>query len=459
MKAHKIQSKAFALATLRSEKVRVIGLIIVSFALALILVIRAWVGSSNDRYWIYGNQLLLACFIGYEALMLYLVRHCSRQKCDLPSWSQHANVLIETSFPTIAILVMTASSAVGPYRVLSAPVILIYFFFIILSALRLNPVLCLFTGLTATVGYLVATGYTYWKYPLADSEAQVFGLPVYLTYAAIFLIAGCVAAAVAGQIRKHVVVAIQEAETRQRLERDLEIARQIQQGLLPSSSPKLQGYEIAGWSKPAEQTGGDYYDWLVLPNGRIGITLADVSGHGIGPALVTANCHAYVHAMLPGAENLGQVMQCMNELLAEDLPSNLFVTLAMGTLDVAEDQLRLLSAGHGPLLVYKADEHQVLDFIAHGIPLGVVAATPYGPAQKIDLNPGDMIILLTDGFYEWTNATGEQFGLDRLKTSILVHNDLGSDAFIQALYKDVMSFAADRPQQDDLTAVVLKRMS
>ncbi len=459
MSPHKIQSKAFALATLRSEKVRIIGLIIVSFVLALVLVIRAWVGSSDDRYWIYRNQLLLACFIGYEALMLYLVKRCSCQKCDVPAWSQYANVFIETSFPTIAILIMTASSAVGPFRALSAPVILVYFFFIILSALRLNPILCFLTGFTATVGYLAATAYTYWTYPLADSQAQIFGLPVYLTYAAIFLIAGCVAAAVAGQIRKHVVVAIQEGETRQRLERDLEIARQIQQGLLPSSSPKIQNYEIGGWSKPAEQTGGDYYDWLELPNGQIGITLADVSGHGIGPALVTANCHAYVHSMLPGEEDLGQVMQRINELLVEDLPPNLFVTLAMGSMDVAENQLQLLSAGHGPLLVYKANEHQVLDFKAHGIPLGLAASTSYGPAQKINLNPGDMVILLTDGFYEWTNAAVEQFGLDRLKTSILAYHDLAPDAFIQALYKDVILFAADMPQQDDLTAVILKRTS
>ena len=404
------------------------------------------------------DQLVLACFVGYEALMLYLVRHCSSHRCDIPSWSQHANVVIETSFPTIGILIMTTSSAVGPYRALSAPVILVYFFFIILSALRLNPVLCFLTGSTATVGYLAATGYTYWMYPLTDSGAQVLGLPVYLTYAAIFLIAGCVAAAVAGQVRKHVMVAIQEGETRQRLERDLEIARSIQQGLLPSSLPEIQGYEIAGWSKPAEQTGGDYYDWLPLPNGRIGITLADVSGHGIGPALVTANCHAYVHSMLPGAERLGQVMECINELLVKDLPPNLFVTLAIGSVDAAEHQLRLLSAGHGPLLVYRASEHQVFDFKAHGIPLGVIAAIPYGPAQEINLNPGDMIILLTDGFYEWTNGAGEQFGLDRLKSSIRAYHDLSPAAFIQALYKDVVSFVAGTRQQDDLTAMAVKRI-
>ena len=457
MRPNKIQSKAFTLATLGSERIRIIGLIIMSFVFALILVVRGWVGSSDERYLVYSGELLLACFIGYEALMLCLVKRCTSKQCDIPSWSQHANVLIETSLPTIGIFIMTESTALGPYWSLSAPAIMMYFLFIILSALRLRPFLCLLTGLTATVGYLAITGYTYWTYPLADPEAQVFGLPVYLTYAAMFLIAGCVAAAVAGQIRKHVVVAIAEAETRQRLERDLEIARSIQQGLLPSSSPKIQGYEIAGWSKPAEQTGGDYYDWLELPNGRVGITLADVTGHGIGPALVTANCHAYVHSMLPGSDELGQVMQCMNELLVEDLPSNLFVTLVIASIDTTQDQLQLLSAGHGPLLVYKADEHQVLDFKAHGIPLGLAASTSYGPAQKIDLSPGDIIILLTDGFYEWTNAAAEQFGLDRLKSSILTYHDLAPDAFIQALYKDVISFAGDMPQQDDLTAVVLKR--
>ncbi len=457
MKFHKIQSKAFTLATLNSERIRIIGLIVMSLAFVLILVIRGLIGSSDEKYLVYSGELLLACFVGYEALMLYFLRRCTFKQCNIPSWSQYANVLIETSLPTVGIFIMTESTALGPYWSLSAPAIMMYFLFIILSALRLNPVLCLLTGFTATIGYLTVTAYTYWTYPLPDSQTQVFGLPVYLTYAAMFLIAGCVAAAVAGQIRKHVVVAILEAQTRQRLERDLEIARSIQQGLLPSSPPKIQGYEIAGWNRPAEQTGGDYYDWLELPNGRFAITLADVTGHGIGPALVTANCHAYIHAMLPTADDLGQVMQSMNELLVEDLPSNLFVTLAMGSMDLAQNQFRLLSAGHGPLLVYKADEHQVLDFKAHGIPLGMIASTSYGPAQKIDLNPGDMIILLTDGFYEWANQTNEQFGLDRLKTSILAHHDLAPDAFIQALYKDVIAFADDTPQQDDLTAVVLKR--
>ena len=458
MISKKVRSQAFALAVLRSEKIRVIGLIVVGLAIGLILLIRAWFGSADDWQWIYRNLLLLACFVGYEVLMFCLLSHFAACHRDIPSLFQHVNVLVETSFPTIAILIMTASTAVGPYRALSAPAILVYFFFIILSALRLTPVLCFFTGFTATVGYLAATGYTYWKHPLPDAQAQAFGLPVYVTYAALFFIAGGVAAAVARQIRQHVLVAIREAETRQRLERDLQIARQIQRGLLPSSSPQLQGYEIAGWSQPAEQTGGDYYDWLVLPNGRIGITLADVTGHGIGPALVTANCHAYVHSMLPGADELGHVMQSINELLVADLPTNLFVTLAMGSIDMAQNQLHLLSAGHGPLLVYRAHERQLLEFRAHGIPLGLAASTPYGPAQKIDLHPGDMIILLTDGFYEWVNAAGDQFGLDRLRDSILTHADLKSDAFIQALYNDVTSFAPNTPQQDDLTALVLKRM-
>ncbi len=305
MRPHNIHSKAFTLATLDSERIRIIGLIVVSFVFVLILFIRGLVGNSDERHLVYSGQLLFACFIGYEALMLCLVKRCTNKQCYIPSWSQYANVLIETSLPTIGIFIMIKSPAMGAYWSLSAPTILIYFVFIILSALHLNPVLCLLTGSVATIGYLTATAYTYWTYPVADSDVQVFGLPVYLTYAAIFLIAGGIAAAVAGQIRKHVVVAIREAETRQRLERDLEIARSIQQGLLPHSSPNIPGYEIAGWNKPAEQTGGDYYDWMELPNGRIGITLADVTGHGIGPALVTANCHAYMHAMLPGSKELG----------------------------------------------------------------------------------------------------------------------------------------------------------
>ena len=184
---------------------------------------------------------------------------------------------------------------------------------------------------------------------------------------------GVIAGFVTREVRTHVAAALREAEARQqvqRMEHDLDIARSIQRGLLPSQSPKVRGYDIAGWSQSADQTGGDYYDWQPLPNGRLAVSLADVSGHGIGPALVSAVCRAYTRASMPTRDELEPIMAHINGLLVEDLPDNRFVTFVSAVLDSVSSNIQLLSAGHGPLYLYEAVDDRIQSFNAHGIPLG-----------------------------------------------------------------------------------------
>ena len=282
-------------------------------------------------------------------------------------------------------------------------------------------------------------------------------MQVYLTSAFLILLAGFVAGAVAGQIRNHVMVALQEARRIERLEHDLDIARSIQQGLLPKTPPDLAAFEIAGWNQPADQTGGDYFDWQELGDGRVAVVLADVSGHGIGPALITAVCRAYTRATLLWQHDISDVMSHMNRLLVEDLPSEKFVTFALGFLDPARSHVQLLSAGHGPLLVYRAVSGEVESLDAQGIPCGLMSSFSYGPPAEITLQEGDMLVLSTDGFFEWENSSREQFGLDRLKASIQDFHDLPAEEMIHRIYDRVLEFADGTNQDDDLTALVVKR--
>ena len=244
---------------------------------------------------------------------------------------------------------------------------------------------------------------------------------------------------------------------RVRIDHDLNIARTIQQGLLPQTIPKFAEYDIAGWSQPADATGGDYYDWQELPDRRLAVSLADVTGHGIGPALVTAVCRAYSRASLVGSIEIGPVLTRVNALLHEDLPPDRFVTFVVAILDSENHKAELMSAGHGPILFYRASDHTISALDAHDIPLGVTGALVYETSDCFLLEPGDMIVLVTDGFFEWNNPDGELFGTDRLSSAIRNLAEEKASTIIERLYRSVAEFANGVEQDDDLTAVVIKR--
>lgn len=261
----------------------------------------------------------------------------------------------------------------------------------------------------------------------------------------------------AARLREHVERLADEEANRRKIEHDLSIARKIQQGLLPAESPHLPGYELAGWSQPADETGGDYYDWQTLPNNVTAISLADVTGHGIGPALVTAVCRAYARASFPTELDAGKAMDRINQLLCEDLNSERFVTFVVALIDPSTHRLRLLSAGHGPLFYYEAASRKTHQFNAHDVPMGLSPEIVHGPPSEFLMAAGDMLALITDGFTEWANAAGEQYGAERLAEIIDKYHGLPASELIQRLVADVLRFANGTKQLDDLTAVILKR--
>ena len=456
--AFMLQSRAFERASLKSESYRVIALLCVLVVITLLVVLRGVV--TQNYVLLIGQTIVLGLVIAHEAVMLRAIRAALRDDADVVPELWVFNVLIESQLPTVALFILLLGHWMTPYQVLVAPAIALYFLFITLSTLRLRPSLTLVTGLLSAVGYVLVTFYVHLSYVDPAAVAYAFPLVVYFLYALLILTGGIIAAVVADQIRGYVKAALREAKLQGELERinhDLDIARSIQQGLLPASPPKLDHFEIAGWNQPANETGGDYFDWQLLPDGQIAISVGDATGHGIGPALVSALCRAYARASFLVEPKHAQVLERLNGLLASDLADDRFVTFAVIFLNPATSEIKVLSAGHGPILWYRRSGNNLENFEAQGIPLGMIAGMSYEDSRMNCLQAGDMIVLITDGFYEWENPEGEEFGLERLREMIRGARDCSAEEVIARLHTAVKDFSRGTEQKDDLTAVVLKR--
>jgi len=248
---------------------------------------------------------------------------------------------------------------------------------------------------------------------------------------------------------------LEEYLEKQKLEHALELAREVQQRLFPQEAPSLAGFDIACWNRPCDATGGDCCDFLRLDDDRLVLTLGDVSGHGVGPALVSCATRAMLRTMASVNDDVEDVVRRVNTLLAGDLANNKFVTVFVGLLDGAKGELSYCSAGQGPLLWLhnRTDEVEVLG--ADGIPMGIMAGFDYPLAPTVKMEPGDLFVLLTDGFYEWAQQSGELFGVERA-IEVIKHNKERSADEILVEIRDVVEAFADTPQGDDLTAIIVK---
>ena len=173
--------------------------------------------------------------------------------------------------------------------------------------------------------------------------------------------------------------------------------------------------------------------------------------------MVATACRAYSRACFLSGHEITKVLDRINDLLVADLPSERFVTFVAALLDPIRLQIQLLSAGHGPLLLFTAANQRIQDINPQGIPLGLLAGVPIDSPLQIDVAPGDILLLVTDGFFEWANAQDEQFGVGRMEEVIRANCDRTAKEIISTLYEAVLKFAAGTQQLDDLTAVVVKR--
>lgn len=248
---------------------------------------------------------------------------------------------------------------------------------------------------------------------------------------------------------------------KQEMERAMQIARDIQQGLLPETPPNIDGYDIAGMSSPADETGGDMFDFVPMDNDGWALVVADATGHGIGPALVIAEMRAMlrtsVHLGKGQSGNVSEMLSTVNYLLAADLNSASFVTCFLGILNPKENRMTYASAGHGPMIFYNHSEDKFRNEPATGLPLGILDDTDYDKTETFSFQVGDMGIITTDGFFEAANSSGEMFGIERMHAVIRQHRDKPAAEIIGLLQQNVEEFCAGAPQADDLTAVIIRR--
>jgi serine phosphatase RsbU (regulator of sigma subunit) len=405
--------------------------------------------------------LLFGGALGFELFVIAELRRHLRLGKRVARWRWFLAIAIELAVPAAAILVLELYSPRGALASLSAPILLAFPIVITLSILRLRPQITLAMGITAALLHAALT-----TYAIAAHDIDIHQWPMLYTYAVTLVLAGFAASMVAAQGRANVIEAVREAMAaeqeqmaRSAIERDLDIARDIQSGLMPSTAPTITGFDIAGMARPAQQTGGDYYDWQSTADGRLIVALADVTGHGIGPALVMAVCRAYARATAASATDAAALLNQVNALIVEDIgQSGRFITMAIAILS-PDGTVELVSAGHGPTMLYRKATGEVTTFGGDGLPLGVMADERYGPSTTFRMESGDMLVLATDGFMEWPRAgDGQQFGSERLSETVARGARGTAREMLTELDASVMRFVGGCPQQDDTTAVAIKRI-
>src|SRR5215204_326620 len=244
-----------------------------------------------------------------------------------------------------------------------------------------------------------------------------------------------------------------EARERERIEQELQVARRIQQELLPDSIPKLDGWRLATYYGPAREVGGDFYDFLELSSGRLGLVVGDATGHGMPAALVMASTRGMLRAVVQSLESPGEVLARVNEALVADIPLSTFVTCFYGVLDPESGRLVYANAGHN--LPCRRHNDQADELRARGMPLGLMPGTGYEEKEAV-LEKGDSTLFYSDGLVEAHDPQREMFGFPRLRRLVAEHAEEGS--LVDFLMDELRSFTGDGwEQEDDITLVTLHR--
>jgi len=258
-------------------------------------------------------------------------------------------------------------------------------------------------------------------------------------------------------VRVAQLVREQEAEVRQRerIEQELRVAQLIQQQFLPQELPDLPGWQVAAYYGPAREVGGDFYDFIRLPNDQVGIVVGDVTDKGVPAALVMATTHSILRAEAPRLVAPSEVLTRVNELLVDEMPAHMFVTCLYAVLNPATGRLRYANAGHN--VPYVSTEAGVTELRATGMPLGLLPGMEY-EEKEATLAPGEIVLLHSDGLAEAHNGQREMFGFPRV--AALTGEASDGEVLIDRLLKELQEFTGPGlEQEDDITLVTLGRRS
>ena len=288
-------------------------------------------------------------------------------------------------------------------------------------------------------------GIIYADSPLADSRFTGDHLKLLTTLASV------------AAIRVENARLTEEQIERERLEREQQVASEIQQRFLPSKAPQVTGYELQGISFPCYEIGGDYYDFIERENGSLIVALGDVSGKGTAAALLMSSLHAAVHAQADANDSIVKTIVAVNRYLVESIPPNRFVTLFYAELDPKNGALAFLNAGHNPPLIVHAGG-TMEQLASGGLPLGILADADFREGRT-KLYPGDVLVIYSDGVSEAVNPNGEEFGATRLYEVVARNLDTSASGIRDRIESALTKFCQGTPAADDITLVIVKRLA
>ena len=236
---------------------------------------------------------------------------------------------------------------------------------------------------------------------------------------------------------------------------DLRQAAEIQRGILPMGAPQIGGLDLAGHNAPSRMVGGDYYDFLTYPDGRVTIVLGDVAGKGMSAALLMSNLQARVQILAEEPGDLDGLVSRLDKSLAVHCPSNRFITLFVCLIDPGNGELLYCNAGHNPPLIVRASGE--VELLEHaGTVLGILPELGY-EERRARLEPGDLIAIYSDGVTEAARPDDEEFGLERLQEILVRERDKPAEETIDTVNRALTEFTEDAPPADDITLVIARR--
>ncbi len=252
---------------------------------------------------------------------------------------------------------------------------------------------------------------------------------------------------------------IQEIRRQEAIDVSLNVARGVQRSFMPKHLPQLPGYDLVYWWYPHQHVGGDYLDIIPLSAEKTLLVMADVSGHGLGPALLMASARAALRALVVEHHRPDELLYLLNRSLAPDLQDGRFITMVLASVDVKQHRLQFANAGHGPALHYQAGQDRFAVLEATGVPLGVLEDARYELGPPCAIAPGDLVLLCTDGVVEARSGQGKPFGLAGLEQLIRQEAARGVQQVVDRIAQRMRHYFVNDQPQDDLTVMALGRRS
>lgn len=249
---------------------------------------------------------------------------------------------------------------------------------------------------------------------------------------------------------------LKQSLEKERIEKEISLAASIQQRIIPTQLPKIEGYELTGINIPSREVGGDYYDCIDIGNGKYALIIADVAGKGISAALLVSTLNAALYSYLEFDLPLSELADKLNKLIFQSSPSDKFITFFIAILNVESGEINTLNAGHNPILLLRKDG-KLEQIEAVGIGLGMLDFGITYEGKNLILNNGDQLFLYTDGIPEAMNINEEEYSDQKMIDFFHKHSNLSTNDFITSLVADVKSFTGDAPQSDDITMFLLKK--